>query len=265
LLPFTELAPLRSLGSDGNPQLITPSQRQLGKQRVSTFVSSFLCPSRRVQTQFPYPNIKVFFNIDRPDLVARNDYAACAGSQYMHDPPRPSHPWEGPAPAAGGGMPDPLRGTGYGAFNVGQPVATIPQGNGVVLVMSETRVAQITDGTSSTLLLGEKHMPVGDYEVSEGAANNQGWDIGFDWDINRWTKWPPYPDSNANLRDGAILGEIGDNPFDEFIVFGGPHPAGCQFVFCDGSVKAIAYDADVEVFRALGSIAGGEAVDHSSL
>jgi hypothetical protein len=141
----------------------------------------------------------------------------------------------------------------------------IPQGNGVVLALSETRVAQITDGASNTILVGEKHIPVEDYDASESAGNNTGWDQGFDIDINRWTTLQPYSDANSNLRPGQQHIEIGDanSPtpkLQELTVFGGPHPAACQFVYCDGSVHSIAYEVDREAFRALGSRAEGETV-----
>ncbi len=265
IIPFTELAHLRRIGSDGKPDVVTPEQKQAARERVRTRIEVFLCPSRRGQTEFPYvAGIEDYFNIDRPDVVSRNDYAACSGNLYTYDPPA-SHPWKGPAPSAGGVMPDPMTATGYGSFNLGQAVGSIPQGNGAVLIMSETRIAQITDGTTSTILFGEKHIAQQDYDSSEGAANNQGWDIGFDWDINRWTKYPPYPDSSANLRIGYTTTEIGERLLDELQVFGGPHPSGCQFVFCDGSVKTIVYGADGEVLKALGSIAGDEVVSHEGL
>jgi prepilin-type N-terminal cleavage/methylation domain-containing protein/prepilin-type processing-associated H-X9-DG protein len=256
IIPYTELASLRKVAGDGKPNEITADQKKAGRDRVKVRVDVFLCPSRRGQTEFPYTaGIKDFFNVDRPDVVARNDYAACAGSLY--------HLFgvaEGPAPV-GTTMPDPLAYGGYAPNSVGQTVysggAEIPRGDGVTLVMSETRVAQITDGTTATILYGEKHIPVSDYDVSETAANNQGWDLGFDTDVNRWTKIPPLSDSGVNTVGKDNLELV----LNELSLFGGPHPAGCQFAFCDGSVKTIAYDVDAETFRNFGRIGDGEVVN----
>ena len=253
LLPYTELAALREVGRDGKPDEITADQKSAGKDRVRIRVAGFLCPSRRGQTEFPYtPGTPNYFNVDRPDLVARNDYAACSGSLYplFGVPP-------GPAPAATT-MPDPFAYTGYAPHSVGQSVTSggieIPRGNGVTLVMSETRIAQIIDGTTKTILYGEKHVPQSDYDTSAGAANNQGWDLGFDIDINRWTKLPPLSDGSINTEGKNNVEKV----LNELSLFGGPHPSGCQFVFCDGSVKTIVYDADTELFRGLGTIAEGD-------
>ncbi len=127
--------------------------------------------------------------------------------------------------------------------------------------MSETRIAEITDGTTNTILYGEKHIPQSDDEISGGAANNQGWDLGFDTDVNRWTKVPPLSDSGVNSEGKDQINKI----LNGLSQFGGPHPSGCQFVFCDGSVKTIAYGADGETFKALGSIAGDEVANHDGL
>jgi prepilin-type N-terminal cleavage/methylation domain-containing protein len=232
---FTELEPLRRVASDGRPDEITGAQKLAGMQRVKVRVPLFLCPSRRGQTEFPYTaGIKDYFNVDRPDLVARNDYAASAGSLY--------HLFgvaEGPAPA-GTTMPDPLAYSGYAAHTVAQSVYSagveVPRGNGVTLIMSETRIAQITDGTTSTILYGEKHIDLQDYDSSSGAANNQGWDLGFDIDINRWTNLPP-------LSDDSRLTGVANPVLNELSLFGGPH---------------LVYDADPEAFRLLGTIADGE-------
>ena len=102
-----------------------------------------------------------------------------------------------------------------------------------------------------------------DHDVAATSGDDRGWDQGFDVDINRWTRLPPFPDSNSNLRAGQKHTEIGD-PNDplaflyEFSVFGGAHPVGCQFVYADGSVHTVGYDVDAGAFRALGTISEGE-------
>jgi prepilin-type processing-associated H-X9-DG protein len=70
--------------------------------------------------------------------------------------------------------------------------------------------------------------------------------VGYDLDVFRWTK----PNS-APLRDGT--GEFPDH-------FGSAHPAGCNFVFADGSMHFIRYDIDPTVHRWLGNRQDGNAI-----
>jgi prepilin-type N-terminal cleavage/methylation domain-containing protein len=269
ILGYSEQAAVHKLGSDGQRDVITAGQRQGGRERAKSHVAQFQCPSRRTLTELPFSHTQPHFNIDRPDIVSRNDYAACTGSLFSV-----GLAWWGPKPGAGGVMPDPFQLTkkddSYTPFTVGQSVSVegkeIPQGNGIVLALSETRIARITDGTSHTILFGEKHLMESDHDAAASAGDDRGWDQGFDIDINRWTRLPPFPDSSTNLRTGQKHTEIGD-PNDplaflyEFSVFGGAHPVGCQFVYSDGSVHTIGYDVDAEAFRGLGTIAGEEVID----
>ena len=266
MLSYSEHASLRMLGSDGQPELVTPAQKSGGGERMKTHIPIFFCPSRRGQTQFPFVTGTDSVNVERPEVVARNDYAACSGSLYSVFGVN-----RGPNLLSGGQMPDPLKFTGYNVHTVGQSVynsagAEIPRGNGVVLAMSETRIAQITDGTTSTILFGEKHIQAADYEASTTAANNQGWDLGIDIDVNRWTMIPPLSDGNTTdyVGDSGLPADLA-KALNELSQFGGPHPSGCQFVFCDGSVKTLAYDIDAETFRRLGPIDDGEVVNGDAM
>ena len=271
ILGFSEQTAVHAMGSDGQPDLITARQKSAGRERVRSHVDQFLCPSRRSALVFPLPSgVLNYHNVDRPDVVARNDFAACGGSLSTFAA------WEGPVPAAGDAMPDPLaRGSRYAPYTVGQSVLDsagneIPQGNGLVLALSETSIAQIPDGTSNTILFGEKHVPLEDYDAAESAGNNTGWDQGYDIDLNRFTALPPYSDANSNIRAGQRHIEIGNGTgvlaaLEEFTVFGGAHPAGCQFVYADGSVHTIVYDVDAETFKSLGSRNGEEVVNSSNL
>ena len=265
MLSYSEHAPLRKLGSDGQPEVVTEAQRIGGGERSKTHLELFFCPSRRGQTTFPLVAGTESYNVKTNQVVARNDYAANTGSIYPITGVNP-----GPDLPSGGAMPDPFKWTKYNAHTVGQSVfvgaTEIPRGNGVVLAMSETRIAQVTDGTTSTILFGEKHIPLSDYEKSDGAANNQGWDLGIDIDINRWTMLPPCADGNTTDYVGnTTLPPALAMALNELSMFGGPHPSGCQFVFCDGSVKTIAYDVNAELFRNLGTIAEGEIVNGEAL
>lgn len=254
VLEFAELGQVRDLGSDGDYSTISPNQEAAAKRRIETTVSLFICPSRRGGGVYPYirPDGQVYHNAERPEVLGRNDYAANSGSLF------PGAIWSGPNQRSTRmpDLPDYSEFTTY-STNKGHPLL---RGNGVVLAMSEVKIAQITDGTSQTLLFGEKHIPYGEYDTGTFPGNDQGWDLGFDTDINRWTKYPPLSDSVG--VDDFPSNFAGEDPVS---VFGSAHPSGCQFVFGDGSVHSIAYDVDEDAFRALGTIAGGEVIDQSEL
>lgn len=251
LLAFCEQQNIRDLGGDGDYTTVSTVQREQGRVRAETPVSLFLCPSRSGNEIYPFLHEFSYHNVDRPTRIGRNDYAANGGSLY------PTTIWEGPSGPSGRfpNMPNPLDNPQFTPFSTALRSLSGNQepGNGVVLALSEINLRQIVDGSSSTILFGEKHIPFNEYDTATAAGNDQGWDMGFDTDVNRWTALPPLPDSQT------IPGS------EQWSVFGSNHPAGCQLVFCDGSVHTVTYDVDPVVFRGMGSINGGEIVDPSGL
>ncbi|QDU56517.1 DUF1559 family PulG-like putative transporter [Aeoliella mucimassa] len=250
VLEYLESGTLRNLGSDGNAKVISTEQLNFSGQRVSTPVPEFVCPSRRGASVYPYIHSSAYFNVTRPEYVGRNDYAANGGSIFP-----PDGMWEGPAPV-GNQMPDirEMKNLFYEyttPFAIKQGRGVKDPGNGPILALSTTRLARIVDGTSLTILFGEKHIPFGEYDTSNTAGNDQGWDLGYDIDIQRWTTHPPQSDSETEQ-------------VDVYSVFGSSHPGGCQYVNCDGSVVTITYDVDEIAYRALGSINGEEIVDQAA-
>ena len=245
ILAFAEQGNLWKLGADGNPNTITAAQRAGGKQRVESAISTFNCPSRRGADSYPFTNARDYFNVDRPLNVGRNDYAGNAGSLSSLDL------YEGPTPS-GNTMPDAMESaTSYAEYSVPfeRPgrVARLA-GNGIILALTQTRMAEVTDGTSNTFFAGEKYIPAGEYDTSGWLGNDQGWDQGFDHDVVRWTTYPPGSDSSSPrvAGDGVVVD------------FGSAHPSGCQMVNCDGSVVTIAYDVDPTAFSLMGSKDDGE-------
>jgi prepilin-type N-terminal cleavage/methylation domain-containing protein/prepilin-type processing-associated H-X9-DG protein len=130
----------------------------------------------------------------------------------------------------------------------------------------------ISDGTSNTLLVGEKYVTTTLYRGADPAATGgyghqwgdlNGYYAGWGWDTVRFGRLQPrQDDASLNYR-----GRTPDDNLPQITVdfFGSPHPGGFNAVLCDGSVRVIRYSIDFTVLRALCTRAGGEVVDQSAL
>jgi prepilin-type N-terminal cleavage/methylation domain-containing protein/prepilin-type processing-associated H-X9-DG protein len=104
-------------------------------------------------------------------------------------------------------------------------------------------VGGVTDGTSNTLMVGEKYIPINRYQSDDWGSEPI--TRGHGWAACRRTWNPPIPDStNLNTAANERLGSA--------------HPVGINTVFADGSVKFLKYNIDVATYRALGTRNGGE-------
>lgn len=132
------------------------------------------------------------------------------------------------------------------------------QRDGVLYLDSRVRLTDITDGTSNTLMIGER---------PPSADNKLGW-----W----YAGWGQSKDGSAEMLLGVR--ELNDHPrytdcshgpyhFTagkptnncDLFHFWSYHPGGANFAFADGSVRFLSYSAD-SVFPALSTRAGGEVV-----
>ena len=138
--------------------------------------------------------------------------------------------------------------------------ATPDIGTGPFSRNSETRHADISDGTSSTLALGERtNGPILDVDGNP---------IGV----------PPHPNFE-NVWFAAIRGiDVPDDDHGHMVLFdaqfapnqargagadrgvSAPHAGLAQFAYMDGSVHTISEDIAIDVYRALSSMNGGEVV-----
>ena len=97
-----------------------------------------------------------------------------------------------------------------------------------------TRFASIVDGTTNTLLLGEKHVNLREFGLrtkGDGSIYNGDW-------AGSWSR----------LANRPIARGPGD-PYN--IQFGSYHPSVCQFGLCDGSVRGVQTSISVTVMARL--------------
>jgi prepilin-type N-terminal cleavage/methylation domain-containing protein/prepilin-type processing-associated H-X9-DG protein len=143
--------------------------------------------------------------------------------------------WYGPAGTYGHAMTD------YAASNY--------EATGVVAYgYTGHKIADITDGTSNTLLVGDKRMNLA-YLGQFQSDDNEGYTDGWDHDVERYTNEAPLPDYNS--ADGDTSGDQR---------FGSSHTGGFNMVFADGSVRMISYNVTVQTFSYLGNISDGQVI-----
>jgi prepilin-type processing-associated H-X9-DG protein len=131
--------------------------------------------------------------------------------------------------------------------------------DGVFYPTSGTRIADILDGTSNTLAVGERT-----YQI-------RNWTSGCWWDTDPDTKVCVYADKNIRWPINADLDEVGYYPFDakappsapktllfNDLIYGSRHPGGAQFAYADGSVHFLPETIDFTIYQDLATIAGGE-------
>ncbi len=121
---------------------------------------------------------------------------------------------------------------------------SVSRGSGSNGVSNQTApnigMADVTDGTSNTLLVGESRVHLA-YLHSGGCCgdNEDAYTSGAADDVVRMGTRPPEPDP----RDTAIPDSTVDGQF------GRSHPAGISTVLVDGAVRVVSYDVDALMFR----------------
>ncbi|MGQ0635638.1 MAG: DUF1559 family PulG-like putative transporter [Planctomycetaceae bacterium] len=185
----------------------------LANQRVvSMRIPVYLCPTATFRRQVPISGC------DTNDR-APGTYAVSTGS---------SDPW-GPE----GGAP--------------------PHNGAIVSVRSgRTRMGNITDGTSRTLLAGESAWNFPDYMFTSGPCNGQ-----VRWGFSYWAS--PYPLATAFSTQPPLNPKRLDGDSNRLARFRSEHAGGVvNFLYCDGSVRYLTEYVSQSVLDALATRAGGE-------
>lgn len=254
IMPYTEET---SAYTARNPEWSFYADINAG-DAMKTQVPLFLCPSRRSAPQIalPEPRGSVTNRVG-----ASADYVMCAGDgSYLDDgatfaPTSPNVRFysHGPSAASGAGCDV---GDGY-------VLAGTAPNQQLVKYHLFRNLKTITDGTSQTLMAGEKHLHpdhFSDYLWGDGSFYNDN-----NSQVCARVAGPLYPiasdpkDTTFNLTGAAdVVGRY------HYKVFGSAHSgAVCQFVFCDGSVRGLLPTINGTVLGYLANRADGKSISGS--
>ncbi|QDU27256.1 putative major pilin subunit [Anatilimnocola aggregata] len=207
-------------------QLGTSFNSQLQECREAK-ISIYYCPSRRTAS-----NAKVISeNMDGGTATTGivGDYAVCtgdssvSGGDYWHP--------DGTSAANNGVM------ACWGRMGTAPPAGTPAFKIG-------TKFSEIQDGTSNTLLAGDKHIYLKE-------LNSPGYGDGTAFNGDK---------GHSHRAIGTTV-PLAKGPFDQTKrAFGSNHPGVCNFVLCDGSVRGIAVNANPTMLGYMGGIADGQVV-----
>ena len=224
ILPQLEQQNLHDLGSGTTGTTLYSSLGQL----FMTPLAVYNCPSRRPLGIYTVtPSANDVYNCISVTLAARIDYGINAGDQSTNQDPGPSDYTDG----------DNLNWSGW-----------LPQSEftGISFQRSRVAIANITDGTSNTYLVGEAAKMPDDYYNGEGNDDNHGPYTAFEDDSSRITSVLPVQDTPGFATDKQ---------------FGSVHAGSFNMGFCDGSTRAISYGIDPLTHDHLGNRADGAPID----
>ena len=230
ILPYCEQQTLHDTGAGQTDSV----KKTLALKLARTTLTMMNCPSRRPNKLYPHPKngTVIAFNSDNnsesDNVVAQADYAASAGTVGVADATGPS--------------------TLAGESSFAWTCNTVSF-NGAVFQRSQAKMADIRDGTSNTILLGEKYVNPDNYLTGLDGGDNENMYAGFDNDTLRWARA-----SNPPQQDNSSLG-------NNVTGFGSAHSNGCNMAFCDGSVQVMSYSIDPTVFSCFGNREDGKVID----
>ena len=179
------------------------------------------------------------FNSLTPDYAGRSDYAINSGHAINES-------GQGPTSY-----------TSLGTYVWPSEVSTtLEQLTGVSFQRSTVNIRQITDGTTNTYLVGEKHIYHEDYLTGRDFGDNETWCTGFNNDNFRVTS------RNNGTAEAVPIPDNSRVPADDGnnrLRFGSAHPGGVNMSLCDGNVTTISFDIDWQIHRDMGNREDGNA------
>ncbi len=247
ILPFMEQTALweTSAGLTGQAKL-DANARLLGRP-----VQYFNCPSRRQtilyrenQPPTAYNNVNTAL-LGNPAFAAKSDYAVNCGDQNRHQCPGTNC-----SNTTGDNVP------GNGTLTAGFTKPRRPTlETGISYRCSMVTTADILDGTSNTLCVGEKFLTI--YDGTD-TTDNESIFCGYVNDLYRTTHSSRYPPR----RDVPGMNNAPGLPHPQ--CYGSAHAQAFNAAFCDGSVKQISYTVAQGIYAQLGNRKDGKPIPAGS-
>jgi prepilin-type N-terminal cleavage/methylation domain-containing protein len=227
ILQFMEQKSLAKLGAGAGFDATTDPVLNKGvKQLLETPLSVNFCPTRRAPGLSALNSISFIIQpyLSAPlSAEASNDYAVNAGEVYY-----------GWSCGLGFSLPVPT--------NMNSLCPDPAPFTGIVLCHHQFRVREVIDGTSKTLMMGEKGCNPDSYHNGLDWGVDQGPFAADERDPVRWCAWAVY-DPNGPQPNTAYMYPMRDRPgTDPSWQWGSSHASAFNVVLCDGSVHAINYD-----------------------
>ena len=235
ILPYCEQQALHDLGAGQADSVKQTAVLSL----THTPLAMANCPSRRPAALYPNAfdggtfvayNAGGVSNTATNNVLAHTDYAANAGSKTDGHKAGPT------------------------SLSNESSFAWSPSSDfdGVMFERSQTSMAEIRDGTSNTILFGEKYLNPDCYTTGLDGGDNENMYAGYDNDNYRWTfaTYPPRQDQPS---------------YSCAYCYGSAHAAGFNAALCDGSVRSVSYSIDMPTLTYLGSRNDNQPIDGSKL
>jgi prepilin-type N-terminal cleavage/methylation domain-containing protein len=208
-------------------------------ENIQVQVASYYCPSRRSPGPTQLSSDADGIGDGRGSVKHRpgalGDYAACVGDgHWLSDIPMTSPPDKTKIPGGVFVVPNPI-GTRASENNGVNPCGGTDPDFKFLGMKPLMKLRMITDGTSRTLLVGEKHVPTqgfGLYSYGDSSIYNVDGLI----PMLRWAG----PGYGLALSPDELM-----TP-NQYTKFGSAHPGICQFVFVDGHVDALSVSVDTQ-------------------
>jgi prepilin-type N-terminal cleavage/methylation domain-containing protein/prepilin-type processing-associated H-X9-DG protein len=256
ILPFMEQENLHRMATHSNSTALDAQFKAATTATAQVPLRIYICPSRRAAKLYPVlvggPGAVPYLNCNRPDVAARSDYGANAGSAMVP-----------------GGTGNAL---GRNSFNRADAY-TLPlernkwniNHNGICYQQSQVRVTAVIDGTTNTYMVGEKSMNVDAYTGLIADTGDDGFIFqGADPDSLRYACSQSASGAAANPVFGilTVIRPAQDRPGITAADwgFGSAHAGTFNMAMADGSVRAISYGIAAETHRRLGGRDDGEVI-----